>query len=488
MRPGVVDDRGGRVAAGKNGGLSAKILRELHRAQDPVPLRRGQAREPRRFDVHGRPFDAELRREARRAAHHVIGAGARPDAAQERRLGLPYGLDRLVRAIRLHVGLDAIRGAAQRELAQRHQIALAEEVARGALDLLRHVHLAGLEPREQVVGRDVDQDHLVGFVEERVGNGLPDLDAGDAADDVVEAFEVLDVERREHVDAVGEKLVDVLPALRMARARDVGVRELVDEDQRGMPANRAVQIELGELSPLILDPGGRQHLEALQQRLGFLAAMRLDDADDDILALGAQRLRRGQHCIRLPDTGRCAKVDAQTAATGVGLLSLHHFEQRVGIGARIGHRWSMGRRRCEPPAGVPRAVLMASRRCRGRRKTFTAYPVQPRKGERPRVRQQSLGGEPLVRRTLLRQSIEVEVERKHVDARLAQHAECAAARVCGHERADLLDGQSASLRDARCLIVGRGDADVGIETASRCRDEIHRHRQLVVRVRVAAAP
>ena len=49
--------------------------------------------------------------------------------------------------------------------------------------------------------------------------------AGDAADHVVQAFEVLDVEGGPDVDAGGEQLFHVLPALRMPRPRDVGVGE-----------------------------------------------------------------------------------------------------------------------------------------------------------------------------------------------------------------------------------------------------------------------
>ncbi len=110
-------------------------------------------------------------------------------------------MDGLVGAVGLNVVLDAIGGAAQRELAQRHEIAFAEEIAGRALDLLGHVDLARLEPRQQFVGGHVNQDHVVCVVEKRVGNGLPHTDAGDAADDVVQAFEVLDIERREYIDS-----------------------------------------------------------------------------------------------------------------------------------------------------------------------------------------------------------------------------------------------------------------------------------------------
>lgn len=42
----------------------------------------------------------------------------------------------------------------------------------------------------------VDEHDLVGIGEHAVGDGLADADAGELADGIVEALEVLDVERR----------------------------------------------------------------------------------------------------------------------------------------------------------------------------------------------------------------------------------------------------------------------------------------------------
>ena len=56
----------------------------------------------------------------------------------------------------------------------------------------------------------------------------------------------------------------------------------------------------------------RDDLEALEQRLGLLAAVRLDDADDDVVrrpcAAGARRL---QHLVGLADAGRRAEEDLE---------------------------------------------------------------------------------------------------------------------------------------------------------------------------------
>ena len=81
------------------------------------------------------------------------------------------------------------------------------------------------------------------------------------------------------------------------------MRELVDEDQRRVAFLRRVEIEFAHRTPVKAHIGQRQHLEALQQHLGFLAPVGLDDADDDVPALVAQRARRGEHCVGLADAG-----------------------------------------------------------------------------------------------------------------------------------------------------------------------------------------
>ena len=65
-----------------------------------------------------------------------------------------------------HLLVDALRRAAQRQLAQRGQIARLEIVAERALGLLRDVDLALLQPLDQVVGREIDDLDLVGAVED----------------------------------------------------------------------------------------------------------------------------------------------------------------------------------------------------------------------------------------------------------------------------------------------------------------------------------
>ena len=58
--------------------------------------------------------------------------------------------------------------------------------------------------------------------------------------------EVLDVDVRDDVDPGLEQFLHVLPALLVARSRDVGVGELVDQRDLGMPGQHRVEVHFLE--------------------------------------------------------------------------------------------------------------------------------------------------------------------------------------------------------------------------------------------------
>ena len=101
--------------------------------------------------------------------------------------------------------VEALRHLAQRQLAQRREVRVAEEVLERPGDLVLRVDLARLEPLDQVLHGEVEVHDLVGLLEEAVGHRLAHRDAGVARDELVERLEVLDVERADDVDAGAER-------------------------------------------------------------------------------------------------------------------------------------------------------------------------------------------------------------------------------------------------------------------------------------------
>jgi len=131
------------------------------------------------------------------------------------------------------LGLDLLGDLPQGDLAQRGQVLDLEEVVQRGLDALGCVDLAGAQAPDQGLGREVDEHHLVGRGEDGVGHRLPDLGARELGHLVVEALEVLDVQRGEHVDVGLEHVGDVLVALRVLEPGYVGVGEFVDQAHLG---------------------------------------------------------------------------------------------------------------------------------------------------------------------------------------------------------------------------------------------------------------
>ena len=323
----------GAAAARQGERLAAEPLGEAQGVGDAVALHLGQLGGARRLDGERGPGGVQPVGEALGVAHEAGGARVLADADEHALAGGPGAGDGVGLHVGEELGVDALRGAAQRELAQRGEVAGGEVVGERAAGGLADVDLAVLQALDQVVGGDVDDLDVVGAVDDRVGHGLADADAGDLGDDVVEALDVLDVDGGVDVDAGGEQLLDVEVALGVAAAGGVGVGELVDEDELRAAGEDGVEVHLLEHPALVVDPAARDHLEAADQRLGLGAAVGLDDADHDVDAvvpLGLRRRpasrrscrRRGRRRGR-SSAGRGSRAAASSSrASGEGRFSL----------------------------------------------------------------------------------------------------------------------------------------------------------------------
>ena len=164
------------------------------------------------------PCERCAMRAARRISASVPGA---PVIATSTRSRVSHGSVMLLPlAVALEPFVDPVGEPQQRELAQRGEVAGPEVVRERGVDPIRLVDVAVRHAPPQRLRRHVDELDLVGAAHDAVGNRLPLLHAGDALDHVVDRLEVLDVQRRDHVDAGVEELLDVLPPLLVARRRE----------------------------------------------------------------------------------------------------------------------------------------------------------------------------------------------------------------------------------------------------------------------------
>ena len=123
--------------------------------------------------------------------------------------------------------INAIGSTAQCQFAQGDQIAFAKKMFNGAFRLPGNIDFTFFQPLTQIVRGQVHQHHVVGGIEKRIGHGFPYLNSGDAADHIIQTFQMLNVDGCENINASFQQLFDVLPAFRMTRTWRITVRQFV---------------------------------------------------------------------------------------------------------------------------------------------------------------------------------------------------------------------------------------------------------------------
>ncbi len=242
--------------------LGAQRLRQAQGIGQPVALLVGQLQAAPGFDADRGPGRMQPVRQPLGVAHEAGRARILAEAHQDALARGPRTLDR----VGLHVGeqllVDALGGAAQRQLAQRGQVSRREIMLQRTLGLPGNVDLALLQPLDQVVRREVDQFDRIRPVEHRIGHGFAHAHMRDLGDHVVEAFDVLDVDGGVDVDAARQQLLDVEIALGMTAARRIGVRQFIDQDDLRPARDHRIEVHLLENLVAVFEPFARNDLEA----------------------------------------------------------------------------------------------------------------------------------------------------------------------------------------------------------------------------------
>ncbi len=317
---GAEDELGGVAGAGEGQQRLGDVVADHHvvtaaegldqAALFGEPAGRGAGQAVAAGDVHGEQFAAG-------------GAVADPGGAADQGgalrsagegddhafAGLPHPVDVVHGPVVAQPFVDPAGQPEQREFAQRGEVADPEPVGERGVDLLGPVDVAMGEAAAQRLRGHVDQFDLVGAADHLVGDGLALRHAGDLLHHVVERLQVLDVDGGDHVDAGGEEFLDVLPALGVPPAGDVGVGEFVDQGEFGSAAQQRVQVEFGELGAAVAPHGARELLQAVEQAGGARPVVGLQQADHHVGAAFPAAVRLVEHPVGLADAGGRAEVD-----------------------------------------------------------------------------------------------------------------------------------------------------------------------------------
>ncbi len=241
--------------------------------------------------------------------------------------------------------VDAVGGLLHGQLAQCGEVGRREERLQRLRGLFGHIDLALLQARDQLARRQVDQHDVVQAVEHPIRHGLAHAYAGDAHHHVIEAFQMLDVDRGPDVDAGVQQLHHILPAPLVAAAGCIAMGQFVHQHQRRMPCEHGIQVHLLQGMAVVGHILQRQLWQPLQQRLGIGTAMGFHQPDHQVDAAAQLFLRAGQHGVGLAHARRRAEEHGQLAAG----FALQAFDQGIGLaGTRISHGCHCARSRCRP--------------------------------------------------------------------------------------------------------------------------------------------
>ena len=192
------------------------------------------------------------------------------------------------------------------------------------------INLSRVEAVHQVVGLDVYKLDGGCLVENAVGNAFEYGHMRDARHFVVEAFDVLHVDRRIHVDAGTQQFFDILVALAMAACVGVRMGKLVYQHDLRMAGERGVEVELAQRNALVLDRQRRDLLKPLQQRRRGRSLVGLDIPCHHVEALTLGLVRRFEHRVCLAHPCGISEEYLETAHRGAcGFLVLLYAAQEV---------------------------------------------------------------------------------------------------------------------------------------------------------------
>ena len=196
------------------------------------------------------------------------------------------------------------------------EIGVGEEIFQRGLHALRGINLSLAQPLLQVFGGEVDVDDLIGLGQHRIGNSLAHFHADELFDGVVEAFEMLNVEGGDDVNAGGEDVLNILVSLGVFAAGDVGVGQFIDDGHLRVAVDDGIDIHFLDDDLVIFDFSPGDDFQPFDQFGGFGSAVGFDEADDDVDFLSLEAVGLLEHAVSFTDAGAVSQINLQPAPLG----------------------------------------------------------------------------------------------------------------------------------------------------------------------------
>src|SRR3984893_10545061 len=260
----------GRIQAGENLHVRAQLacIVEILLQDGSVVLRKG-----RLMHIDDIKFALEAVRISSTALQHLRGARSGRDADENALLYAPGRIHAVRPQAALQPAVDYACGDEQRQLPQAGKSMFLRE-PRGAV-------FGGASVREAIDGRSIhDHDLVRASIQKPARNRAGGALAGDVFHFILALFEILQVDGGVDGDPGIEHLLDVLPAMTVWTAGGIVIGKTIDERDLGGPMVYRWNINYFVASHF----QHRNNLELLQYGLHFRRVLRLQRADDHVLA------------------------------------------------------------------------------------------------------------------------------------------------------------------------------------------------------------
>ena len=209
--------------------------------------------------------------------------------------------------------IHPVRTAPQGKFPQGSQGLNGKEVGARALRRIIPVDISTGQTLQQLCRFNIHQFYLIRLIEHGIRDALAHRNAGNGGDGIIQALNMLDIDRRVHIDSGIQQLLHILIPLGVPAAFGIGMGQLVHQNELRLAFQRAVNIKLPETPSSVRRLRHRKLLQTVEQRRCLWPGMGFDIPGNHIHTALFRLMRRLQHGVGLSHTGGVAEKDLQPA-------------------------------------------------------------------------------------------------------------------------------------------------------------------------------
>ena len=166
----------------------------------------------------------------------------------------------------------------------------------------------------QCLGGEIGEDDFVHALHHPIGNGFTNLYACNLLHGGSDALDVLHVHGRKYIDLGLQQFHDVLIALGVLAALNVGMGQLVDHDHGRFAAENGVHVHLFKRCAFVLKFARRDAFEFCGEFGGGLATVTLHHAYSNVFSAAGTANGLAQHAVSLAHAGSVAEEKLEDSA------------------------------------------------------------------------------------------------------------------------------------------------------------------------------